>query len=186
VPLSAALAKAHALGLCEPDPRDDLTGLDVKRKIVVLARELGLSLELTDVESEQLMPPELSDWQYDASEGAPPLIEQLSKALEPYDERIATKVADAGAEGEVLVPLGKVDVQTGTASITLSALPTTDRLTRAEATDNIISISSMRYSPQPLVIQGPGAGCDITASGLFGDLLALSRTLVEWTIPKIE
>ena len=60
------------------------------------------------------------------------------------------------------------------------------QLTRAVGNDNIISITSRRYSPQPLVIQGPGAGAEITASGLFADLLHLSRTLVEWTIPKIE
>eukprot|EP00966_Prymnesium_polylepis_P195667 4535165-Prymnesium_polylepis.1 len=68
----------------------------------------------------------------------------------------------------------------------LTPLPPDNRMTRAVDNDNIIAITSGRYSPQPLVIQGPGAGADITASGLFADLLHLSRTLVEWTIPKIE
>jgi len=186
LPLSEALLQAHALGLCEPDPRDDLTGLDVRRKIVVLARELGLSLELADVITEQLMPVELSDWEPDTSDNAQPLIEQLSAALAAYDERLTACVTEAADNGMKLVPLGSVDLSTGIASVTMTPLPISSRLTRAEANDNIIAISSERYSPQPLIIQGPGAGCEITASGLFGDMLALSRTLVEWTIPKIE
>lgn len=185
-PLSAALKEAYSLGLCEPDPRDDLTGIDVKRKVVVLARELGLEMEMEQVECEELLPPELADWQPDESEGAPPLIDQLCAALAPYDLRMDERVAAANAEGEVLTPVSAVDVKSGSASCLLKALPRGDRLTRAVGSDNIISITSGRYSPQPLLIQGPGAGAEITASGLFADLLSLSRTLVEWTIPRIE
>lgn len=185
-PFSAALKKAHALGMCEPDPRDDLTGMDVKRKVLVLARELGLQLDMADVDCEQLLPAELASWEPDTSEGAPAAIDQLCDALQPHDEALGARVADADAAGMVLTPVSCVDIEAGTATCVLKPLPRTDRLTRAVENDNIICITSDRYSPQPLVIQGPGAGAEITASGLFSDLLHLSRTLVEWTIPKIE
>jgi len=185
-PLSEALRKAHRDGLCEPDPRDDLTGLDVRRKVVVLARELGFQMEMSDVECEPLLPEELQAWEPQTGDDAPPLIEQLVEALKPYDQRFADKVAAAGADNKVLTPLAVVDVESKSASFRLTPLEKTNRLTLATENDNIISITSSRYSPQPLIVQGPGAGADITASGLFADLLHLSRTLVEWTIPQIE
>jgi len=184
--LSVALKEAQSLGLCEPDPRDDLSGLDVKRKVVVLSRELGIDLEIADVQCDALMPPELEGWEPDESEGAPTLIEQLCSALEPFDSALTDRVAAAEADEMILTPLCTVDVEAAEASILLTPLPRGNRLTLAVENDNIISITSERYSPQPLVIQGPGAGAEITASGLFADLLGLSRTLVEWTIPKIE
>lgn len=184
-PLSKALKQAHDQGLCEPDPREDLTGLDVKRKIVVLAREFGMRLEMADVQSDSLLPEELADWEPDSSDGAP-LIDQLCAALEPYDSRMTELVEEAASKDMTLTAVGSVDVEQGTASFLLKSLPKTDRLTRALDNDNIIAITSSRYSPNPLVIQGPGAGAEITASGLFSDLLHLSRTLVEWTIPAIK
>ena len=74
----------------------------------------------------------------------------------------------------------------GTAKVTLEAVDKAARLARLQANENIIEISSRRYSASPMVLQGPGAGPEITASGLFADLLHLSRTLVEWNIPKIS
>ena len=93
---------------------------------------------------------------------------------------------EAAAEGKSLVHRCCVNVEKGTTSIGFVPLPSTDRMTRCIDSENLIMITSARYSPNPLVIQGPGAGAEITASGLFADLLGLSRTLVEWTIPKIE
>ena len=92
VPLSKAVADAVALGLCEPDPRDDLAGVDVRRMLVVLGRELGLSLEVDDVECESLLPAELSDWEPDRTDDAPPLAAQLCAALEPFDAQTAEKI----------------------------------------------------------------------------------------------
>ena len=120
------------------------------------------------------------------SEGAAPIIEQLCAALEPFDSIMTERVAEATKEDLVLTPRGLVDVEARKASFLFTPLPRDDRLTRAIGNDNIIAITSARYSPQPLVIQGPGAGADITAAGLFADLLGLSRTLVEWTIPKMD
>uniref|UniRef100_A0A7S0L1V1 ACT domain-containing protein n=1 Tax=Coccolithus braarudii TaxID=221442 RepID=A0A7S0L1V1_9EUKA len=186
VPLSEALQQAAALGLCEPDPRDDLAGLDVRRKVVVLARELGLRLELADVPCDSLIPEGLIDWAPDNSEGTISVAAQLAEALRPYDAEVSERFAVARAEGLELVHLGTVDVSSGEASVHLTQLPKDDPLARCVANENVVAITSQRYSPRPMLLQGPGAGAEITASGLFADLLHLSRTLVEWTIPKIE
>jgi len=186
VPLSLALEQAAALSLCEPDPRDDLTGLDVRQKVVVLARELGLRLSSEDVDCESLLPEALADWAPDESEGAPTIIEQLVEALRPYDGVLSKRIAEMRANGMVAVHLGCVDVASGTASVKLTPLPATSLLARCEDNENVVAITSQRYSPRPMVLQGPGAGAGITAQGLFADLLHLSRTLVEWSIPKIQ
>jgi aspartokinase/homoserine dehydrogenase 1 len=186
VPLSAALEQAAQLGLCEPDPRDDLAGLDVRRKVVVLARELGLRIEVDDVPCDSLIPESLSDWAPDSSEGAPSVASQLAAVLRPFDAEVSERFAAARADGFELVHLGTVDVESGESSVRLTRLPANHQLARCVANENVVAITSQRYSPRPMVLQGPGAGAEITASGLFADLLHLSRTLVEWTIPKIE
>jgi len=86
----------------------------------------------------------------------------------------------------VPVQLAKVNVLEGTAAVELTSVPKDDRIARCRANENIVEISSRRYASSPMVLQGPGAGAEITASGLFADLLQLSRTLVEWNIPIIE
>jgi len=185
VPLSRALAAAVDKGLCEPDPRDDLNGVDNVRSLVVLGRELGLELEVKDVECESLLPAELSRWRPDTATGAAPLTEQLCKALEPYDERTAAKISEILAQDLVPVQLSMVDVETGTASVkAFAAVPKDDRVARCEGGEVVVQISSRIYSDSPMVMQGPGAGLKITAAGLFADLLRLSRSLVEYTLPS--
>jgi len=179
VPLSKALAAAVAKGMCEPDPRDDLNGVDNGRCLVILGRELGLKLEVEDVEVESLLPEELASWAPDTSSGAPPLADQLCEALEPYDERTSARVAAMLAEGAVPVQLSTLDMATGKASVkAFAAIPTADRMAFSRGGDIMVEISSRRYSESPMVLQGPGAGLKITAAGLFADLLRLSRSLV--------
>ena len=108
---------------------------------------------------------------------------QFADALSQFDASLPLQAATA--EGQVIVPVGKVDVESGTATVKLELLPTGSLLTRCVGNDNIIAIHSARYSPQPLLLQGPGAGAQLMASGLFADLLTLSRSLVEWAIPQI-
>lgn len=186
-PLSAALAEAVATGLCEPDPREDLNGGDVRRKIVVLARELGLDIGLDDVTWESsLLPPALAEWSPpDTSEGAPDFAHQLVEALRPYDDEISSRVAALAGDGQKVVQLCTVDVRKGGATVELVPVDASSRLANVLANENIVQIFSRRYCDSPMVLQGPGAGAGITASGLFADLLHLSRTLVEWNIPKI-
>jgi len=184
VPLSRALAAAAAKGLCEPDARDDLNGVDNVRTLVVLGRELGLELEVEDVECESLLPVELREWAPDTAAGAAPLVEQLCAALEPFDEAAAKRVAEMLAGDKVPVQLSTVDVGTGKASVkAFAAVPADDRIARCAGGDIVVEIFSRRYSESPMVLQGPGAGLKITAAGLFADLLRLSRSLVEFTMP---
>jgi len=185
VPLSQALADAADEGLCEPDPRDDLKGVDVRRKVVVLARELGLRIELDDVPTDSLLPEGLSEWEPDTTEGAPSIVQQLVEALRPYDDEVAARVGAMAQDGHAPVQLSEVDVDAGTASIKLTSLLASERVAKCESNENIVEITTQRYSPRPMVLQGPGAGAEITASGLFADLLHLARTLVEWNIPQI-
>ena len=185
VPLSAAVTAAADLGLCEPDPRDDLLGVDVRRKVVVLARELGLRLQMEDVPCDSLLPKELSHWEPDRSVGVPSIAQQLSMALKPYDEAVSARVKAMATGGMVPVQLSEVDVEKGIATVRLMPVPASDRVAQCHPNENVVEITTQRYSPRPMVLQGPGAGAEITASELFADLLHLARTLVEWNIPQI-
>jgi len=186
VPFSEAVRDAAAKGLMEPDPRDDLAGVDVCRQLVVLARELGLQLEMGDVRCETLMPPALKEWQPDSSAGAPPLVEQLYEALKPHDGEMFRRVLKMRNDDLRPVQLAMVDVETGSASVeAFAARPENSRLARCLANEVIVEIESTRYSQHPMVLQGPGAGLQITAAGVFADLLHLSRSVVEWNIPQI-
>jgi bifunctional aspartokinase / homoserine dehydrogenase 1 len=172
-PFSAAVQQAKDRGFTEPDPRDDLSGLDVARKMVILARELGLSLELADIPVESLVPEPLRDWTYAGPAGG--LADAFIKELAQHDGAMAARVTDATKAGKVLRYVGVVDVAARAARVELRAYAVSSPLGGLSFNDNLISISSDRYTPQPLVIQGPGAGPALTASGVFADILRLSR-----------
>ena len=113
---------------------------------------------------------------------APPVVEQLAAALKPHDSAMHDRLAaltGADGGGVKIVPVCRVDVCDATAEFKIEALPESNALTRCVSNDNIIAILSNRYSPQPLIIQGPGAGAAVTASGLYADLLQLTRTIVD-------
>jgi len=187
VPLSKALAAACDKGLCEPDPRDDLNGVDNARSLVVLGRDLGLELELDDVECESLLPDELKDWAPDSKDGAKPIVEQLCEALEPFDASTAERVSAVLADDLVPVQLSMVDVATGKASVKAwASVPKDDRIAMCRGGEVIVEISSRRYDDIPMVLQGPGAGLKITAAGVFADLLRLSRSLVSFNVPVVQ
>ena len=154
----------------------------------MLARELGLALSLDSVVVDSLLPDALKAWEPSASSDMS-VAEQLVQALKPHDdemaEYLAGKVAASGS-GSLPVQISRVNVEEGTATVTVEGASEADRASRLQANENIIEISSRRYSASPMVLQGPGAGPEITASGLFADLLHLSRTLVEWNIPKMS
>jgi aspartokinase/homoserine dehydrogenase 1 len=198
VPLSKAVEGASAENLLEPDPREDLEGTDVRRKVVVLARELGQRLEMDDVVCESLLPDPLKDWEPDTSAGAAPLHAQFVEALKPYDEEVAARIKALAKPDHVVVQLSVVDLKDGAnkAEVRLEAVPSchADGVTSfaprpRTSSENIVEITTARYSPaagsDSMILRGPGAGAATTASGLFADLLKLSRTLVEWNIPKI-
>ena len=169
VAFSEIVRQARDSGYTEPDPRDDLSGIDVARKLSILARELGMRIELSDIDIESLVPGEL--------DGGTP--EEFLSALSAYDDAMLERLNDARSRGEVLRYVGRLDIPDGTASVRLCSLPTEHSFAHINLTDNIVSFASGRYSENPLVVQGPGAGPEVTAAGVFADLLRLSRYLGE-------
>jgi len=165
-PFSDVVAEAVANGFTEPDPRDDLFGADVQRKVVIVARECGVDLNMEDVPVESLVPAALTDWK--PAEG-----QNLAKAfveeLKPYDGGMAERLA--GAAGGVLRYVGTIDVKAGTGKVELKAFPMDHAFAGTKHADNVVLFHTARYTPQPLVLIGPGAGIPVTAGGVFADLL---------------
>jgi aspartokinase/homoserine dehydrogenase 1 len=157
---SDILREAKANGFTEPDPRDDLSGMDVARKIVILGREIGLDLSLDDVAIESLVPEELEAGSVDDFLGR----------LADYDERMTAILREAREHNQVLRFVGSVD-HTGEASVKLRRYDTEHSFARINHTDNIVQFRTQRYNTNPLVVQGPGAGPEVTAAGVFADLL---------------
>jgi len=161
-PFSDILTQAKAEGFTEPDPRDDLSGMDVARKVVILAREMGLSLELDDVTIEGLVPDALK-------EGS---VDEFLERLPEHDDAMTDILRNAQAEDKVLRFVGSVE-RDGTASVKLRRYPTDHAFARISHTDNIVRFQTDRYQKNPLIVQGPGAGPQVTAAGVFSDLLRL-------------
>jgi aspartokinase/homoserine dehydrogenase 1 len=166
-PFSGIVRDARARGYTEPDPRDDLSGMDVARKAVILAREAGLDLELSDLEVESLVPPALAN----AS------VDEFLERLADFDAPMAERVGRARAAGKVLRYVADVDVRGGTARVRLQSFDTDHPFANISLTDNIVQFVTRRYSSNPLIVRGPGAGPDVTAAGIFADLLRLCSML---------
>ncbi|MDP9193957.1 MAG: bifunctional aspartate kinase/homoserine dehydrogenase I [Acidobacteriota bacterium] len=162
---SDAVREAWKLGYTEPDPRDDLSGTDVARKALILARTLGRRLELSDIALESL-------YTHDVDSDDPARFVDNLTAL---DGAFAEKVARAKREGKVLryvAKIGKRGIRVG-----VEAVPTASPIGRLHGTDNTIVIQSKRYATNPLVVTGPGAGAAVTAAGVLNDIVAI--TMVE-------
>lgn len=165
-PFSAVVADAKARGYTEPDPRDDLSGLDVARKLIILAREIGLKLELSDVEVESLVPASLQTASAD----------EFMARLPEHDAAMKARLESARARGKVLRHVGRVTAS-GEARVGVAELDANAALANTALTDNIVRYSTRRYSANPLIVQGPGAGPEVTAGGVFADLLRLASYL---------
>lgn len=165
-PFSALLRQAHAQGYTEPDPRDDLGGLDVARKLVILAREAGLALDLPQVRVESLVPEPLRDLPR----------ESFMQRLHELDAPIAARRARAAARGRVLRHLARLDAR-GNAEVGLAEVEPAHAAAHLRATDNLVQFQTRRYCDNPLVVQGPGAGPEVTAAGVFADILRLAGQL---------
>ena len=164
---SDVVREARRLGYTEPDPRDDLSGTDVARKLVILAREMGVELELSDVALESLVPEDCRDAKTP---------DEFLERLRGGDEAMAKRRDDALARGEVLRYVGVVDAA-GRATVSLRGYALTHPFARITASDNVIAFTTTRYPTQPLLVQGPGAGPEVTAGGVFADLLRLAAYL---------
>ena len=165
-PFSALVQDARDKGYTEPDPRDDLSGTDVGRKIVILAREMGLALELEAVPVESLVPEAL---------GAGSVNDFFAR-LPEYDDVIRRRFEEAQARGEVLRYVGVIDAE-GACAVGLQSYPRTHAFARTTGNDNIVAFTTRRYHTQALIVQGPGAGPEVTAGGVFADLLRLASYL---------
>jgi aspartokinase/homoserine dehydrogenase 1 len=164
---SEVVRVAKTNGYTEPDPRDDLSGTDVARKLVILGREMGLRLELSGVELEGLIPPALSGCNVD---------EFMSRLLE-LDAPMLKRLEAAQAKGKVLRYVAALDAASSRATVGLVELDRTHPFANINLTDNIVRFVTSRYDRNPLVVQGPGAGPAVTAGGVFADLLRVCAYL---------
>jgi len=163
---SEIVGAARQRGYTEPDPRDDLSGTDVARKITILGREMGLGLELADVKVESLVPAELRGGS----------IEDFMQQLPRFDSMMRGRLDSARARGKVLRYIGRLTAA-GEASVGLAELAQSDAFANIALTDNVVRFATRRYCENPLIVQGPGAGPEVTAGGVFADLLRLAAYL---------
>ncbi|GAA3933352.1 homoserine dehydrogenase [Luteimonas lutimaris] len=167
-PFSDCVRAARDAGYTEPDPREDLSGEDVRRKLLILARAAGIALEAHDVAVESLLTPALAA-------SAPGEVDAVLSTLDaPLRARHAQATA-AGATLRFIARLQRGDDGRVRASVGPEALDPSDPLAAGAGTDNRVAIWSDRYRGQPLVVQGPGAGAEVTAAALLDDVLRIVR-----------
>lgn len=161
---SDSVLEAKRLGYTEPDPRDDLSGADVARKVLILARNAGLSFEMSHIAINPLLPAEASSWSVDE------FLERLP-SLNSYFE---AQVNQARERGQRLFFGALIDCVERRAEIGLRAVPLTHPFCALSGSDNIVAFSTRRYAPNPLVVKGPGAGAEVTAAGVFADIIRIT------------
>lgn len=152
--------KAHELGYTEPDPREDLSGKDFMRKMMILARDAGYQIEEKDVELGAILP---------ESCFKAPSIDDFYEELKKSDSYFNELKEKAENENKVLRYIGKLE--DGKASVNLEFVDASHPFYNLTGSDNIISFTTERYKFNPLVIKGPGAGAEVTAAGVFADLI---------------
>ena len=155
--------EAKRLGVTEPDPREDLSGMDVARKLVCLAREIGYDTDLAHVNVHSLIPAELSSCKN---------IDDFYEKLPNYDSQMQELVSKAAAVNQQLCYVGAIDTN-GEVSISIKSFSQDHPFTRLGKKNNMLIFHTQRYHEAPLIIEGPVAGEELTAAGIFADLLRL-------------
>ncbi len=163
---SEIVREAKELGYTEPDPRDDLNGMDVARKALILAREIGYHLELDDLEVKGMV----SDALLDA-----PSVDAFLELLPGEDADYARQGEAGRRQGQVLRYVATVG--RGTCQVGIERVDRESPVGSLTGPDNILVCTTKRYHDNPLVVRGPGAGPEVTAGGLFGDLIKAARTM---------
>ena len=172
VPLSQAVRQARARGFTEPHPRDDLSGLDVARKALILARELGLAVELDEIHVHPLVHDDLL---------AEDDIERFFAGLADYDATFAGSLEELRAQGRVLRYLARIDLSPDTGEFRVRVGPIDVAMDHPAATlrgaEAFVAFTTERYEEYPLVVRGAGAGGAVTAAGVLADILKVAQTL---------
>ncbi len=165
-PFSAVVREAQGRGYTEPDPRVDLSGTDIRRKLIILARETGVMLEVDDVVIEPILP--------EAVLNAPD-VDTFWEELARHDDYFGQVYQKAAAEGKALRPIARLDH--GRATIALEMVAPESPFYFLSGSDNMIVLTTERYRERPLVIQGPGAGAEVTAAGVFAEIIRIGNYL---------
>ncbi|CAL4320274.1 Bifunctional aspartokinase/homoserine dehydrogenase 1 [Buchnera aphidicola (Chaitophorus populicola)] len=158
---SDAIIEAKKKGLTEPDPREDLSGLDVARKLLIIAREFGYTLELKDIKIKKILPELIN---------TNTKIQKFLKDTKKFNQYFLEKIKLAKKDNKKIKFIGKIS-KTGKCTVKLEAVNNKDPLYEIKNGENALSFYTKYYQPMPLVIRGYGAGKKVTASGVFSDLL---------------
>ncbi|GHV19748.1 bifunctional aspartate kinase/homoserine dehydrogenase I [Spirochaetia bacterium] len=167
LPFSALVREAKAKGYTEPDPRDDLNAMDAARKALILARECGMPLEFSQVNIDPILP---------ASCFNAKTVDDFFNELTKSDAGFETRRAQAAKEGKALRYVAVIEA--GAAMLSIRAEDAKSPFLSLVDSDNIVVITTERYSKLPMVIKGPGAGAAVTAGGVFADIVRIARTMV--------
>ena len=156
--------EAQQQGYTEPDPKIDLSGIDVARKILILARESGMSIELDEIENEAFLPQECLDTKDNKS---------FFKSLIQYSGHFEKMLENAEKEGAKMKYVAQLE--NGKAKVGIQLVKEGHDFYNLEGSDNIILFYTNRYKEQPLIVKGAGAGADVTASGIFADIIRIGK-----------
>jgi aspartokinase/homoserine dehydrogenase 1 len=162
---SKAVLQAKKFGFIEPEPRDDLSGVDVARKVLILTRIMGKKMELSDIKLGSLYPKEMDSLTK----------EEFFQHLPELDAGYREKAEEAKKSGKVLRYLAKITP--ATYQVGLEAVDINSEIGELNGPDNVIVFKTKRYYENPITIKGPGAGGEVTAAGVFGDILTIVKML---------
>jgi aspartokinase/homoserine dehydrogenase 1 len=166
VKFSQVVKEAKEKGFTEPDPRDDLNGMDVVRKILILSREVGYEMEIDEIKNESLLPKSCL---------AAKTVDEFFKELEKHDDHFEKLLAKAIKNNQKLRFIATME--DGKAKVALQGIREDNPLYHLSGSDNMLSFTTTRYKERPLVIKGPGAGAEVTAAGVFADIINIANYL---------
>jgi aspartokinase/homoserine dehydrogenase 1 len=164
-PFSEVVRTARDKGFTEPDPREDLNGQDVGRKLLILTREAGLKLEFENIDIQNLVPMEARDVD---------TVEEFFDILANHDDEFTKMFEEADSKGKKLCYIARYEDEKAT--VKLEQIDRDHPFYGLDGSDNIVAFKTQHYQDSPIVVKGPGAGADVTASGIIADILRISNS----------